>query len=259
MQIGGAVVPMSVLGEIKPYSLLPSHTNTNLFLKYFLIKSLLLIKSKNFIPFSSRKTNFIKGSALNPSAASGLGFTLIELLVVIAVVAFLSTITFALLSNAREKARDSRRLSDINNIEEALSLYYDSNGQYPPHNAVRTCNVAGGCGPGGGDIWDDLGTSLAAYFTTIPIDPSGLQNNYRYHYDADSSNNYQTYGLSTELESSSGNSLMIGDGGFFDGRYEIGDQPKYCMLTYDIPPGDPVPADASWNGGGAVNICNGGS
>lgn len=59
------------------------------------------------------------------------GFTLIELLVVIAVIGMLVTIAVVLLSGARNKARDTRRVSDINTIRNALNLYYLQNGVYP--------------------------------------------------------------------------------------------------------------------------------
>ena len=58
-------------------------------------------------------------------------FTLIELLVVIAVIALLSTLSVVALSNARAKARDARRLSDIKQIQTALEMYLDDAGIYP--------------------------------------------------------------------------------------------------------------------------------
>ena len=59
------------------------------------------------------------------------GFTLIELLVVVAIIALLSSIILASISTARSKARDAKRLSDIDQIRIALELYRDKNGQYP--------------------------------------------------------------------------------------------------------------------------------
>ncbi|OHB18655.1 MAG: hypothetical protein A2749_01165 [Parcubacteria group bacterium RIFCSPHIGHO2_01_FULL_45_26] len=59
------------------------------------------------------------------------GFTLIELLVVIAIIGILSSVVLASLNNAREKARDARRISDIKNVQLAMELNADdNNGNY---------------------------------------------------------------------------------------------------------------------------------
>ena len=59
------------------------------------------------------------------------GFTLIELLIVIAIIGLLATIVMVSLNSARAKARDTRRIADIKQIQTALSLYYDKYGYYP--------------------------------------------------------------------------------------------------------------------------------
>lgn len=59
------------------------------------------------------------------------GFTLIELLVVIAIIGILSAVVLTTLEGARTKARDTRRVHDIKQLQLALEQYYLSNGHYP--------------------------------------------------------------------------------------------------------------------------------
>ena len=59
------------------------------------------------------------------------GFTLIELLVVIAIIGILSSVVLASLNSARQKSRDSRRVADVKQIQNALELFYDASSTYP--------------------------------------------------------------------------------------------------------------------------------
>lgn len=85
------------------------------------------------------------------------GFTLIELLVVIALVALLSSIVYAVLSSSRAKARDAIRLSDVKQIQLALSLYNEANAGYP----------------------DSLSGLTPLYFSRLPKNP-GSSDDYVY-------------------------------------------------------------------------------
>ena len=89
------------------------------------------------------------------------GFTLIELLVVIAIIGILATMSVVALNSAREKARDSRRLSDIKNIQTALEMYYSSNNEYPSSTSVNTI------GDGSSPLNDEIGNTMA----DIPANP----------------------------------------------------------------------------------------
>ncbi len=101
---------------------------------------------------------------LNKSA-----FTLIELLVVIAIIGIISTLAVVSLVNARQSARDAKRIADIKQIQTALELYYQDNGEYPS------------------TIVDSIATSGNIYMQSFPTAPTpadgdcgDADNNYTY-------------------------------------------------------------------------------
>ena len=137
------------------------------------------------------------------------GFTLLELLVVIAIIGLLSTLAVAALDNARTKASDVKRISDLRQLSKALELYYDENQQYPHQDNYGGCNSSdnGGCDPGG---WlPDL--VAGGFIGSLPFDPTQeagdnnpytAANNHTYSYNsfsADGQNN-QHYQLLASLE-----------------------------------------------------------
>lgn len=90
--------------------------------------------------------------------ASSKGFTLVELLVVIAIIGVLATLILLQLGVARQKARDARRVADINQVRSALELYFDDVGRYPAD----------------WNLNDDIGPGASVnnrYLTVFPYDP----------------------------------------------------------------------------------------
>lgn len=59
------------------------------------------------------------------------GFTLIELLVVIAIIALMIGIALPNFVGARERARDSKKKQELQQVKNALRLYYNDYQQYP--------------------------------------------------------------------------------------------------------------------------------
>ena len=111
------------------------------------------------------------------------GFTLIELLVVIAIIGLLSTLAVVALNNARSKARDAKRISDIKQIQTALELYYNDANSYPA--TVAAPLPAGQClSSTNGFAAACAGTTYMSIFPTAaaPIDGTCTlaQNTYTY-------------------------------------------------------------------------------
>ena len=85
------------------------------------------------------------------------GFTLIELLVVVAIIGLLATLSVIAFNTARSKARDTKRVGDVKQIQTALALYYTDNNGYP----ATADFVTGGA----------IGTGTTIYMNKIPAAP----------------------------------------------------------------------------------------
>ena len=59
------------------------------------------------------------------------GFTLIELLITVTIIGFMSVASTTALQYVRGRARDVRRVSDINAIRSAIETYFEQHGAYP--------------------------------------------------------------------------------------------------------------------------------
>lgn len=70
-----------------------------------------------------------------PTKKTNGGFTLLQLLFSIVIMGLLISVVITSLNPSRIKGRDSKRLSDLNQMKVALEFYREANGNYP-----YTCN-----------------------------------------------------------------------------------------------------------------------
>ena len=99
------------------------------------------------------------------------GFTLIELLVVIAIIGILSAVVLASLTTARQKARDSKRIAEVGQIQKGLDLYYDINQTYPSTTPTSFSGVDAGV----------QAVTASGLLPKTPTPPLGAGPNYVYH------------------------------------------------------------------------------
>jgi prepilin-type N-terminal cleavage/methylation domain-containing protein len=104
------------------------------------------------------------------------GFTLVELLVVLVVIGILASLVLVSFNNVQAKSRDTKRISDLQNIADAIASYRAKYG-----NDISTGSGCGQSGNGSGWFNDtpagykSILTCLTekAYLTSAFIDPFG--------------------------------------------------------------------------------------
>ncbi|MFH1173468.1 MAG: type II secretion system protein [bacterium] len=148
-------------------------------------------------------------------------FTLIELLVVIFIIGLLATMVVIRVSSVRISGRDARRKSDIDQIQKALSLYYNENGSYPGSGSsgLPCSNTGWNCSQNSAS-WDASGglQGVLSPYISLPKDPTntttgwaGTAGKYNYNYY---SSGYgcaqQWYMLVYRLENSSDSTVSPG-------------------------------------------------
>lgn len=163
------------------------------------------------------------------------GFTIIELLVVITLVIILSFIVYLFINPTEltKRSRDSIRLSDLDNLRQAINLAFQES---IDNNLNVLCNS--NSYPCSGDTIADsqfsdgtgwVKVNLAGIQSisnqVLPIDPLNSPgesgNHYLYCANVIPPNN-QGWEIVAVLESVSYSQKMTTDGGLYDDKYEIG-------------------------------------
>lgn len=164
------------------------------------------------------------------------GFTLIELLVVIFIIGLLASIVIVGTGEARKKARDTKRMADLNSVQTALELYKDKNGRYP----CQGINYEDSNGDGSKELamkWNDSskkpntwvgdgepGENLDKFLPTLPDDPTNRYTSPRLTYAYASINGKEYKIIAYNMESGTGKTQALNDGGvsgWGDNKYEL--------------------------------------
>lgn len=165
------------------------------------------------------------------------GFTLVELLIVMVILGILTTIVASSFSSSQEKARDTRRKSDLQSIAKALELYYNDYGEYPDDNN----GIIMGCGTNGEQActWGEefIDDNNTTYMIKLPQEKTSSRN---YYYFSDPVNGRVVhYALYTRLENEQDKDIPInGDVyQYYDGTdCGVGDGCNYAISSPNITP-----------------------
>ncbi len=185
------------------------------------------------------------------------GFTLIELLVVIGIITILAVVVILTLNPAQllAQSRDSNRISDLNTLKSAISLYladvsspdigdaskcYETIASPIPYGTGTNCGAfLAGTASTSADIAVDGTGWVPITFTNIsagspiaklPIDPVNTTSFY-YAYRASSTLTFEIDGHmeSTKYATTSGSNVQSTDGGDSPYLYEVGTAPGLAL------------------------------
>ncbi len=124
-----------------------------------------------------------------------LGFTLIELLIVIFIIGILVSLSTISFTNAQKKGRDGKRKADLKAIQQALEVFYQTNGGYPGYiGNFRgiNCRIIGGSN--NPMAWGTpFNCNGVTYMPILPKDP--LPSGTFYYIAAENGPRYQIYAM----------------------------------------------------------------
>ncbi|HEX4104213.1 MAG TPA: prepilin-type N-terminal cleavage/methylation domain-containing protein [Candidatus Paceibacterota bacterium] len=123
------------------------------------------------------------------------GFTLIEILIVVAIIAILASVVLVGLGPTQQAGRDSRRLSDLREVQNGLELYYNKCGYYPGGAVAASC---AGVAHTADATWAAMTTALEGSAIGVPTVPNDPTSGKTYFYGTDAGGD--SYVIAATLE-----------------------------------------------------------
>lgn len=150
------------------------------------------------------------------------GFTLIELLVVMVMVSVFLLMAFLIIDpiGQLDKAKDTQRKRDLEQVKRALDVYYNDNNCYP----TKLQSIPFGL------EWKDSGSGVV-YMKKVPQDKDCAKTGYCYTYQTDASDCPQWNVLYTRLSRPTNaltSCLMFQACGYLQTRY------NYCVMSGNV-------------------------
>ena len=121
------------------------------------------------------------------TTATTRAFTLVELMIVIAIIGMMASVVLASLADSQRRARDTRRIDDLRQIQKALELYVTDHYTYPKEGANMNGNISTNA---------TFKNAIAPYLKGVPVDPAGINNaTFYYYYDGAHTCNNKDYAI----------------------------------------------------------------
>lgn len=89
-------------------------------------------------------------------------FNLIELIIIILIIGILASIILPNITNFSDKAKDTRRIADIRNVQTAVDMYHSKNNKHPTHYTPVYTNEP--------IIWNELHTDFIRRIPEMEVD-----------------------------------------------------------------------------------------
>ena len=161
-------------------------------------------------------------------------FTLIELLIAMIIISALSLLLIGNFMSSLTKGRDSKRKGDLNQLRQAVEMFYEDRRSYPFEKGTEQNNLM--------DSSDYINSNMSfivsgkTYINRLPQDPNS---SFKYVYMTDAVGSY--FRLFSCIENSNDTSEGVSQTGFTDGPASCGSGCSKCKYTISSPNITPLP------------------